>query len=97
MSDTIEMYVGDSLPQIDCTYDGVDITGYSFALHIKYDSAVTTIAGTITDAAAGEFAFAVPSASRKVGTWQAEIEVTDAGGDTETWGDLRLKIKQDIL
>jgi hypothetical protein len=90
----------DTLPEVQCTYtdtDGnaIDITGYTFEIHVQYAVPLSN-AGVIVDAANGIFKFEWGSGDIQSGTWNAEIQITDAGGKILTFQGLRLVVEPEI-
>lgn len=96
MSGTIDLVSGDQLPELTGTYTGVDITGFTIKLNIKYATGVLSKTATITNGPAGQFKFTWGANDLKAGTWPAEIEVTDGSGKPFTFQGLTLAIAEAI-
>lgn len=74
----------------------VDITGYSFELHLGYATPVS-VSGSITDAVNGEFTFDFALGDLHTDVIDAEVQVTDAGGQIRTFQDIRVTIMPEIM
>ncbi len=77
---------GDNHPVITGTWEDTDITGYTLTLQILEDASdsPTEVAGTLTDAEAGEFQFELPR-TLGPGKHPARIQSEDAGDNDETF------------
>lgn len=82
----------DTADALDIEFQGVDITGYSFALHIGYPDCAKVIPGVIMDAPAGKFRFTFAYGDLRAGSYPAEIRVTDTMGLEDTFGELTFDI-----
>lgn len=86
----IRFVAGDTLPNLRGTLtedDGltpVDLTAGSVALHIGYDPPLIK-AATITTPASGVWLVSWQPSDLREGTYNYEIQVTDAAGDVRTW------------
>lgn len=95
-------YVEDNtLPELVCTLkdtDGVvvDITGYSFELHIGY-GVPKNIVGVLVDAANGIFKFAFVVGDIQKGKHLAEIMYTTVESKTLTFQSLRFNVAPKIV
>lgn len=84
---TLNYVENDNLPALQITYkdtDGnpVDITGYTFSLHVAFEAGAKTVAGSIVGAPTdGVFEFEYPDSwLTPSGIFEAEVQITDAGG-----------------
>lgn len=83
----ITLVAGDTLPTrltyTDATGAAINITGYSFTLHIGYPTPLVK-AAAIADGPNGILEFDWAGADLVAGTFPAEIVATDASGKTKT-------------
>ncbi len=91
----IELVANDTSPNLQCTMDGVDLTGYSIELHVAYATPLIKTA-TLTEAAAGEFEFEWSAGDLVAGIWPAHIQVTTAALTVQTFTGLTLNIAAEI-
>jgi hypothetical protein len=120
-SQTINLVVGDTLPELTITlkdsnkaavgatldpedsdtWRPIDLTGATVRLRIRELGSTTvksTLTCTIADAAAGEVTTNFPTGTLdEAGTFEAEVEMTAAGGGIQTVNDLiKLKVRDDF-
>lgn len=62
----------------------VNLTGASVKLHVQYDTPLVKVAN-ITNPAGGVWEVTWGATDLVAGTWNYEIQVTDAGGGIRTW------------
>lgn len=87
-SNVLEFVSNDTLAELtgilkDDDGNVIDITGYTIKLSIGYSSPTTKTA-SLTDPTNGEFKFTWSAGDLVTGTWDVEIEVTDADGKVQT-------------
>jgi len=106
----LEYKVGDTQPDVVCTYTQtdpndpdakipVDITGFTFRLDINYNVPASVL-GTIVSALDGEFKFEYTVGSSEiseVGKFTTEIVITDASGKQITYDFIKFDIKDRIV
>lgn len=85
----------------DATWAPIDLTGASVNLRIRELGSTTvksTLACAVTDAAGGKVATDFPVGTLDTaGTFEAELEITFAGGGKQTVNDLiKLKVRSDF-
>lgn len=88
-------------PENSATWSPIDVTGATVRLRIReLGSSVvkSTLLCTITDATGGKVATNFPTGTLDTaGTFEAELEITFAGGDIQTINDLiKLKVRSDF-
>lgn len=88
---TLNYVENDNLPALQITYkdtDGepVDITGYSFELHIAFDTGAKTVTGSIVGSPTnGVFEFDYPDGVLSPsGIFDAEVQITNDTGQKLT-------------
>ena len=95
MASELHYVENDTLPELECVYTGVDLTSATVELHIGYDPPLV-ITGTVTDPPNGEFKFGYTVGDIRAGTWEAEIQITDAAGEVITFQGLKYIVKPEI-
>lgn len=99
---TFNYVVGDNLPALSFTYkdkDGnaIDITGFSFALHIDFQAGVTTVVGSIVDAASGTFQFVFGDSDlSESGIFNIEVQITNASSQKLTIQGMKFDIAPEL-
>ncbi len=99
MAETVlDRVQNDTLPSYDGELEGQDITGYTIKLNMrKPDGTSNTKTATFTDASKGQFTFDfVATDFDLVGDYDAQIEVTDGGGDKETFSSIVIQVEAEI-
>ena len=88
--------VGDTLPSYDVTVNATDITGFTIQMHVQKPNGTTVFSRTaiIVDGPNGLARFVFITGNFDVsGNYKAEIEITDAGSDNETFGNIVIKVR----
>ena len=85
----------------DATWAPIDLTGASVSLRIRELGSTTvksTLTCAVTDATGGKVATDFPAGTLDTaGTFEAELEITFAGGGKQTVNDLiKLKVRSDF-
>jgi hypothetical protein len=98
----IKFVVGDTYPSLPCVYkksDGtpMDITGYTFKLHINYNAPLEVI-GSVVSGPDGEFIFEwVAGDINTVGKFKTEIVIIDTVPKQITYQFLTFNIQPRIM
>jgi hypothetical protein len=98
----IEFVVEDTYPSLPCVYrksdnTPIDITGYTFKLHISYDTP-SEVTGSIISGPDGEFIFEfIAGDINKVGKFKTEIVIIDTVPKQITYQFLTFNIKPRIM
>jgi hypothetical protein len=102
LKDSNEAAVGQTLDSTNpATWAPIDLTGCTVRLKVRAVGSTelkATIVGSVTDAVNGRVAFQwTTSALDTAGTYEAEVEVTDATNNVQTVFDLiKLKVRADF-
>ena len=88
----VKFVESDTLNALDVTYQGVNITGYTFKLNIGYDDCPLTINGSIVDAPNGAFRFEFGPNDLRRGSYPLEIRIIDPVGKELTITELSVDI-----
>jgi hypothetical protein len=92
MEAIFEIVEGDTLPTIDVTWDGVDLTGYSLTLQVMQGDTLLEVAGVIDDASAGSFHFQVASDDLVPGIHEARIKSDDGSDGVQTFRGFKILV-----
>jgi hypothetical protein len=86
----------DTAPDLEVTYEGVDLTGYgAITLHIGYPRPLVKNA-EVVDAASGQIRFTWAEGDLRRGEHPAEIQVIDESGRRMTFTGLQFVISPEI-
>ena len=85
----------DTLPALECTYTGIDITGFTITLHISYETPLVVDA-TLTEPVDGLFKFNFIVGDLRKGKWCAEIQIKDTDDEIITFQGLKLIVVPQI-
>ena len=88
----VEIVEDDTLPKITVTWEGTNITGYSFTLQVDQNGTVLEKSGTIDDAANGVFSFQFADGDLVPGLHRARIVSDDGSSGIQTFRGLEIKV-----
>lgn len=94
--DALEFVQNDTLPETPVVWDSVDVTGFSFELHVNKTVPLVKT-GVLVDGPNGKFKFTYNTGDwDEVGTFEGEIQITDTGGKIITFQGLKVIVRPEI-